>query len=236
MGSINIFKPLSTFLLPAPLINLSKIDHFSFQIYFGMLGIKPGAAGWEASMCYAAPHGSDAFGLKFQSPFCDEERRFRTSQWTGQLGRGHTDPKHLPGNGGRPDQEVAVVQLRPWAGLSGPERRRRIRNSPPRKPTESLDRASDEIVPPETEMEALGLSELRRRPVGSLRRSRDSNPQLPHGYLEWWPGSLEQSQPDHKMADLRSFWPGLNRLFGPRSILLYYVVTHSNIDRAIIFS
>ena len=59
MGLINIFKPLSTFLLPAPLINLSNINNFSSEIILGMRGIKPWGAGWEASMlpqCNAAPH------------------------------------------------------------------------------------------------------------------------------------------------------------------------------------
>ena len=45
MGFINIFKPLSTILLAAPLINLSNIDNFSTEKKLGTLGIKPGAAG-----------------------------------------------------------------------------------------------------------------------------------------------------------------------------------------------
>ena len=46
MGLINTCKPLSTFILPAPLINLSNIEiNFS-----GTLRIKIGASGCEASM------------------------------------------------------------------------------------------------------------------------------------------------------------------------------------------
>ena len=58
MGSINIFKPLSTFLQPDPLINLINVDNFPSENIPEMLGIEPGAAGWEAIMpplCYAAP-------------------------------------------------------------------------------------------------------------------------------------------------------------------------------------
>ena len=58
MGLIDIFKPLSTILKPAPLINLSNIDNFSSENFWEYWEIKPGAAGWEASvlpLCYAAP-------------------------------------------------------------------------------------------------------------------------------------------------------------------------------------
>ena len=54
MGSIKIFKPLSTFLVPALLINL----HCSSDKFLGMLRFEPGAARREAIMlplCYAAP-------------------------------------------------------------------------------------------------------------------------------------------------------------------------------------
>ena len=45
MGLISIFKPLSTFILAVPLINLSNIDNF-FQLHFlGTLEIKRLAAG-----------------------------------------------------------------------------------------------------------------------------------------------------------------------------------------------
>ena len=52
MGSIKIFKPLSTFFQPM-LINLCNFDNFSSE---KNLGIEPRATGWEASMlplCYA---------------------------------------------------------------------------------------------------------------------------------------------------------------------------------------
>ena len=58
LGLINIFKLPSTFLKPALLIKLSNIDNVSSEKISGVLGIKPRAAGWEASMlplCYAAP-------------------------------------------------------------------------------------------------------------------------------------------------------------------------------------
>ena len=58
MAPINIFKPLSTFLSPAPMINLSDINNFSSEIFIGTVGIDPRVAGWEANMlplCYAAP-------------------------------------------------------------------------------------------------------------------------------------------------------------------------------------
>ena len=45
MGTISMFKPLPTFLQAALLINLSNIENFSSDIFWGMLGIKPGAAG-----------------------------------------------------------------------------------------------------------------------------------------------------------------------------------------------
>ena len=57
MGWINIFKLLSTFLYPAPLINLINIDNFYPEKISGTTGIKSGGAGGEASMlplCYAA--------------------------------------------------------------------------------------------------------------------------------------------------------------------------------------
>ena len=47
MGLINIFKPLSTFLQPTLLINLSNIDNFSSDKNWGIAGIEPWAAGWE---------------------------------------------------------------------------------------------------------------------------------------------------------------------------------------------
>ena len=50
MGSIYIFKPLSTFLYPALLINLSNADNFSSEFVLETVGIEPWAAGWEASM------------------------------------------------------------------------------------------------------------------------------------------------------------------------------------------
>ena len=50
MGSINIFKPLFTFPLPAPSRNLSTIG-INFQ---ETLRIKPGAAGSEARMLLCA--------------------------------------------------------------------------------------------------------------------------------------------------------------------------------------
>ena len=57
MGSINIFKPMPTFLLPALLFNLNNINNISSEKISGMLGLKSGAAGWEASLPlrYAAP-------------------------------------------------------------------------------------------------------------------------------------------------------------------------------------
>ena len=54
MGSINIFKPLSTFFLPAPTINLRNIKNK----FSGMPRIKPMAAGSEARilpLCYCYP-------------------------------------------------------------------------------------------------------------------------------------------------------------------------------------
>ena len=45
MGFINIFKPLSTILLAAPLINLNNIDNISTEKKLVTLGIKPRAAG-----------------------------------------------------------------------------------------------------------------------------------------------------------------------------------------------
>ena len=54
MGSINIFKPLSSYLQPAWSINFSNIE----INFLGMPIIEPRAAGWEARMqplCYAAP-------------------------------------------------------------------------------------------------------------------------------------------------------------------------------------
>ena len=43
MVLINLFKPLSTFLKPVPLINLSKVGNFSSWIF--LLGIELGVAG-----------------------------------------------------------------------------------------------------------------------------------------------------------------------------------------------
>ena len=40
MGSLNILKPLSTFLQPLLLINLSNIDNFFFWNFFGNNGNK----------------------------------------------------------------------------------------------------------------------------------------------------------------------------------------------------
>ena len=58
MVLVNIFKPLSTFLSPASLINLSNIDNNFASEIFLKLEIEPGTAGGEASMlhlCYQAP-------------------------------------------------------------------------------------------------------------------------------------------------------------------------------------
>ena len=58
MGSINIFMPLSTYLEPALLMNLSNMDDFSSEKHLGTLENEPWAAGWEAIMlplCYVAP-------------------------------------------------------------------------------------------------------------------------------------------------------------------------------------
>ena len=58
MGLNNIFKPLSTFLLAAPFMNLSKIDNFSSEQILGMLGP-------EANMllCRCAMPPSTSFNL-----------------------------------------------------------------------------------------------------------------------------------------------------------------------------
>ena len=45
MGLINIFKIISTFFKPAPLINLSNIDNFFSDKLLRRQGIKPRAAG-----------------------------------------------------------------------------------------------------------------------------------------------------------------------------------------------
>ena len=53
------FKPLSTFIQPAPLINHSNINNFSSEKFSGMLGFQPWVAEWEASMlplCFAHTH------------------------------------------------------------------------------------------------------------------------------------------------------------------------------------
>ena len=54
MGSMIIFKPLYTFLKPAPFINLNNIDNFSSEIF---LGIEPRLVGEKkvCHLCYAAP-------------------------------------------------------------------------------------------------------------------------------------------------------------------------------------
>ena len=81
MGPINIFKPLSTFLEPVLLINLSNIDHFSSEKASEKLGIKPGVAGWEAIMlplCYAAPHDRrNFFYVTFHSDCLKFVARFK---------------------------------------------------------------------------------------------------------------------------------------------------------------
>ena len=43
------FKPLFTFFLRTPLINLSNMDNFPIEIFWGMLGIEPGTTGWLAA-------------------------------------------------------------------------------------------------------------------------------------------------------------------------------------------
>ena len=55
MASIYMFKPLSTFLLPGPLINLSIIDNFSAEFFLGMLGIEPWGLLGEKQVRYATP-------------------------------------------------------------------------------------------------------------------------------------------------------------------------------------
>ena len=50
MGSINIFKRLSTFLQAVPLINLGDIDSFFLLKKFWRLGIAPGQLGLKASV------------------------------------------------------------------------------------------------------------------------------------------------------------------------------------------
>ena len=50
MGLINIFKPLSTLLYPAPVINLCNSINFSSENISGMWGIKLGAAGSISGM------------------------------------------------------------------------------------------------------------------------------------------------------------------------------------------
>ena len=49
MGSINSFKPLSTFFQPAPLIKLNNVDNFSSERKLGAVKSNPGQLGPEAS-------------------------------------------------------------------------------------------------------------------------------------------------------------------------------------------
>ena len=51
MGSINIFKPLSTFLKPELLINLSNIENFSSEFFWERCKSNPGLLG-EKQVCY----------------------------------------------------------------------------------------------------------------------------------------------------------------------------------------
>ena len=57
MGLIDIIKPLSTFLLAAPIINLNNMDNFFLWKFLGMLGIEPRAAGSgrKAFLCRPLP-------------------------------------------------------------------------------------------------------------------------------------------------------------------------------------
>ena len=55
MGSINIFKPLSTFFYPAPLINLSNIDNLFSEKNSWMLAGEPGEAE-SVSIVLCCPH------------------------------------------------------------------------------------------------------------------------------------------------------------------------------------
>ena len=51
MGSINIFKPLSTSFEPAQLINHSNINNFSSEIFWECKDSNPGLLG-EKQVCY----------------------------------------------------------------------------------------------------------------------------------------------------------------------------------------
>ena len=50
MCSINIFKPLSTFLLPVPLIDLNNTKNFSSEKISATLGAKPRGAGFVSQL------------------------------------------------------------------------------------------------------------------------------------------------------------------------------------------
>ena len=74
MGSITIFKPLSTFLQPVLLINLSNIDNFSFDKTLGSSGFKHGGAGQDkyatSALCsppvFSSINPNGPLGHKFQ--------------------------------------------------------------------------------------------------------------------------------------------------------------------------
>ena len=76
MGSINIFKPLFTFLKAVPLINLSKVDIFYSESFLGNAGNQTqGSWIWKQvckSLCYAAPFSWLTF-----NPLSDEELQFK---------------------------------------------------------------------------------------------------------------------------------------------------------------
>ena len=76
MGSINIFKQLTTFLRAVPLINLSKVDIFLFWKFFGECWeSNPGQLGLEASMptiVLCCPFSWLTF-----NPLSDEELQFK---------------------------------------------------------------------------------------------------------------------------------------------------------------
>ena len=64
MGWVNIFKPLSTFLSSAPLINLCKVDNYFLWNFLLVQGIEPRAAGFRskyANLCFATPHHKGNF-------------------------------------------------------------------------------------------------------------------------------------------------------------------------------
>ena len=74
MGSIIIFKPLSTFLKPAPFINLSNIDSFTAEFFLEILGIEPWLVGEKqvCYLCYAAPLNTKKLFFYFGQQFVEE--------------------------------------------------------------------------------------------------------------------------------------------------------------------